>query len=209
MNLQEITDKYSNCKMCKGMIGGPVLYEGQSTSICFIAEALGKDEVRLGRPLIGPAGQVFNRILVASGIRREDVFLMNTVSCRPPNNKLQDTEIDTCTPVREALIEACKPKVIVTLGAIAMRALFPNIKKGIIANRGSVHRYNGIPTVITLHPSYIMRMEGFAKSGAESARVVKVMKINVLDDYLLAKEICQGGHDEQRREKERLQKTNP
>lgn len=206
MDLQEIEERWGGCVACPGMIGGPVLHEGQSSSICFIAEALGREEVRLGRPLIGPAGQVFNRILVASGIKREDVFLMNTVSCRPPNNKLQGNEIATCSIIRESLIEACKPKVIITLGAVAMRALFPNMKRGIIALRGTVCSYKAIPTVITLHPSYIMRMEGFAKSGAESARVVKAMKWNVRNDYALAKKISQGECNEQRKErqKERL-----
>lgn len=202
MDLQEIKERWGGCKACPGMIG-PVLYEGQSSSICFIAEALGRDEVRLGRPLIGPAGQVFNRILVASGIKREDVFLMNTVSCRPPNNKLQGNEVATCSTIRESLIEACKPKVIVTLGAVAMRALFPKIKKGIIAMRGSILTYHGIPVVVTLHPSYVMRMEGFAKSDAGSARVVKAMKWNVRNDYALARDISQGERDEQRRERQK------
>ena len=207
MDLLKIREKWGGCTSCSGMIGGPVLHEGQPSSICFIAEALGRDEVRLERPLIGPAGQVFNRILDAAGIKREDVFLMNTVSCRPPNNKLQGHEISTCAPVREALIKACNPQVIVVLGAIAMKALFPDVKKGVIANRGSVRRYNGIPTVITLHPSYVMRMESFSKSDAESARTVRVIKTNVLHDYLLAKQISQGGQNEQR-EEERLQKTD-
>lgn len=193
MTLQEVETAYGGCRLCPGMWGGPVLYEGKPSTICFMAEALGDMEVKQKRPLIGPAGQVFNRILAAAGLNREDVFLMNTASCRPPNNKIEKLHIANCQPVREALIAACNPKVIVTLGATATATLCPGFKRGILEFRGRVLQYRGIPVVVTLHPSYVMRQEGLSKEGGLDIRIVNVMKRQVLSDYLLAKTIAAGG----------------
>lgn len=193
MNLEDIRRIYGSCKRCPNMWGGPVLFEGKEARICFVAEALGEHEVKLGRPLIGPSGQVFNRILTAAKISREDVFLMNTISCRPPSNEIQGIEIKNCAEIRSALIEACHPKVIVALGSVAMKALCPSNKTGIINSRGKILNYKGIPVVVTLHPSYVMRQEQELKGGdALGTRILNQLKWNVLSDFLTAKRIAEG-----------------
>lgn len=194
MNVSEVVARHDACAKCSTRWGGPVLFEGQPGGICFVAEALGTVEVELRRPLIGPAGQLFNRILKAAGINREECFLMNTASCRPPNNKIDQSFIDNCATVREDLLVAANPRVIVALGATAAKALCPkDFKRGILEARGKVFQRHGIPVVITLHPSYIMRQEEQARTGQLSDRIVNVLKRNVLNDYLLAKETTQGG----------------
>ncbi len=177
------------CTHCPNMAGGPIFYEGNPSSICWVAEALGEQEVKLGRPLIGPSGQVFNSLLAEAGIKREEQFLMNTVSCRPPMNQIDSGHIHGCQKVRESLIKYCSPKVIVALGSVAMKALLKTTS-GVINMRGKVESYKGIPVVITLHPSFIMRKEAEAKAGD---RVAGMFRKSVISDFLLAKKISTEG----------------
>lgn len=192
--LDVVKEKYGACKLCTEVCGGPVLYRGKPSPICFVAEALGEHDLRLGEPLIGPSGQVFRKLLIASGIDIEDVFLMNTASCRPNNNEITDTIIKNCRPIREALLEACAPRVIVAVGGTAIKALVPDNKRGIMSIMGNVFRYGRkqIPVVATLHPSYIMRREGFAKTDPEKM-IITALKATVVGHFQLAKRISEGG----------------
>lgn len=193
MNLEQITAAYGNCKACPTMWGGPVLFEGEPSPLLIIAEALGEHDLKLKRPLIGPAGQYFNRILAAAGIDRRHVFLMNTVSCRPPNNEIKAPEIRQCANIREDLIEACNPKVILAMGSTAMKALCPSNKNSVMMTRGKILSHKGIPVVVTLHPSYLMRQEQDLSGNKElGTRILNSLKRSVLSDYLVAKRIAEG-----------------
>lgn len=182
------------CTHCPNMWGGPVFYEGKSSPICWIAEALGEQEVKQNRPLIGPAGQVFNQLLTLAGLKREDQFLMNTVSCRPPNNQVDDTQIKGCVNVREALIAHCNPKVIVALGSVAMKMLLGSKTPGVTTMRGrTVNSHlscisRSVPIVVTLHPSFIMRKNSEALAGD---RVAAMYQKSVVADFILAKTLAE------------------
>jgi DNA polymerase len=176
------------CTHCPKMWGGPVFHEGNPASICWMAEALGEQEVKQERPLIGPAGQVFNHLLEQAGLKREEQFLMNTASCRPPNNQIDESHVKACHDVREALIEFCKPKVIVALGAVAMRALLGQKTAGVTTMRGRVVDRKGIPVVVTLHPSFIMRKNAEAQAGD---RVAAMFQRSVIADFMLAKKLAE------------------
>jgi len=125
--------------------------------LCFLGEAPGADEDRLGEPFVGAAGQLLNRIINACGMRREDVFIVNILRCRPPGNR-QPTplEADNCRPYLERTLDLVKPRAICALGATAVQNLL-GVTQGITRLRGRWLEYRGIPVMPTFHPAYLLR----------------------------------------------------
>jgi uracil-DNA glycosylase family 4 len=177
-----------HCRHCPSMWGGPVFHEGEPAPICWVAEALGEQEVKLGRPLIGPSGQVFSKLLVEAGLDRSKQFLMNVVSCRPPSNQVDEAHISACKDVMECLINHCNPRVIVALGSVAMKALLGSKTQGVTTMRGKVVNRGTIPVVVTLHPSFIMRKESEARAGD---RVSAMYHKSVVSDFMLARSLSE------------------
>lgn len=124
----------------------------------FIGEAPGADEDRLGEPFVGEAGALLDRMIVAMGLHRRDVYIANTVKCRPPNNRNPlPEETAPCAPWLRAQIEAVAPDVIVALGRVPMEWLLPNNQLGITKLRGTWQRYADIDVMPTFHPAYLLR----------------------------------------------------
>lgn len=124
----------------------------------FIGEAPGANEDRLGEPFVGDAGQLLDAMMAAIGLRRGDnVFIANVLKSRPPGNRdPQPEEIAACRPYLERQIELIQPKLIVALGRFAAQNLLStDTPIGIL--RGQVHRYRGLPLVVTYHPAYLLR----------------------------------------------------
>lgn len=127
--------------------------------ICFIGEAPGAHEDEVGRPFIGRAGQYLMKMIKAMGYAREEVYLCNAVACRPPDNRPPEKgEMEACNDYVIGQVRAVRPKAIVVLGASAYSALFGG-KKKITEVRGKWQTFEGIPTLATYHPSYVIRME--------------------------------------------------
>ena len=127
--------------------------------ICFIGEAPGADEDRQGEPFVGAAGQLLNKIIVACGMKREDVYICNILRCRPPGNRPPKAEeAANCRPFLERQIELIRPRSICCLGASAANYLLQT-KRSISSMRGRFYDYNGIPVACTYHPSYLLRSE--------------------------------------------------
>ncbi len=131
--------------------------------IMFIGEAPGADEDAQGRPFVGRAGQLLDKIIAACGLKRGEVFIGNILKCRPPDNREpRPEEIINCLPYLQRQIEAIDPDVIVALGAHAAKTLL-NTPKSISHLRGQFHEYNagiGRPPVklmATFHPAYLLR----------------------------------------------------
>lgn len=131
--------------------------------IMFVGEAPGADEDTQGRPFVGRAGQLLDKIIAACGLKREDVFIANILKCRPPENREpRPDEIINCLPYLQRQIELIDPDVIVALGAHAAKTLL-NTPKSISHLRGQFHQYNagiGRPPVklmATFHPAYLLR----------------------------------------------------
>ena len=124
--------------------------------IIFIGEGPGQTEDQFGRPFIGNAGQLLDRIIQKMGYRREDVFIGNVVKCRPPNNRepLID-EVEACLPFLRRQIELLAPKIIVCLGKVALNNLL-GTSHSMGRIRGQRLSFNNIPLVPTYHPSYIL-----------------------------------------------------
>jgi len=128
-----------------------------AAEILFVGEAPGYDEDRQGRPFVGKAGQLLDRMIEAMGLRREEVFIANVLKCHPPENREpNDQEIQCCRPWLEAQIRAIRPRVIVALGAHATRTLL-RAGGGISALRGRFQTLDGIPVMPTFHPAYLLR----------------------------------------------------
>ncbi len=128
-----------------------------SAEIMFIGEAPGADEDAQGIPFVGRAGQLLTKIIAAMGYTREEVYITNIIKCRPPENRTPlPEEVANCLPYVLSQIELIQPKVIVALGATALRALL-DVQLGITKMRGHWYTFRDIPIMPTFHPAYLLR----------------------------------------------------
>jgi len=140
--------------------------------IMFVGEAPGHDEDMQGEPFVGRAGELLTKIIAAMGCKREDVYIANVLKCRPPQNRtpLPD-EISNCLPYLLSQIELIQPKVIVALGATAVRALL-DVQLGITKMRGHWYTFRDIPIMPTFHPAYLLRNPPAKKEVWEDMKAV-------------------------------------
>lgn len=125
--------------------------------VCFFGEAPGADEDAQGEPFVGKAGQLLNKIIEACTWKREDVYILNVLKCRPPNNRPpEEAEIANCRPFFERQLEILRPEYIVCLGASAAKSLLKS-ELSIGKLRGKFHNYGDIKVLATYHPAYLLR----------------------------------------------------
>jgi uracil-DNA glycosylase family 4 len=106
---------------------------------------------------VGAAGKLLSQIIVASGWRREDIYICNVLKCRPPKNRdPEEDEIASCGSFLKRQIKAIRPQAILTLGSFASQFLLSSLIP-ISALRGGIHKFEGIPLVPTYHPAYLLR----------------------------------------------------
>ena len=154
------------CRKCPlGSIRrNPVPGEGHPRArIMFVGEAPGADEDAQGRPFVGRAGQLLDKIIAACGLRRDEVFIGNILKCRPPENRdPRPEEIINCLPYLQRQIEAINPDILVALGGHAAKTLL-NTVRPIGQLRGQFHEYCSgvgrppIKLMATFHPAYLLR----------------------------------------------------
>ncbi|MBD0371712.1 MAG: uracil-DNA glycosylase [Pyrinomonadaceae bacterium] len=146
------------CPLCCQGRSKVVNSEGnRKARLMFVGEAPGADEDAQGRPFVGRAGQLLNKIIEAIGMSREDVFIGNVNRCRPPQNRTPTTqEAAICKPFLLREIAIVRPDVIVVLGNTAMKNLL-DTKEGITKLRGKFQDYRGIKVMPTFHPAYLLR----------------------------------------------------
>ena len=156
---------YKKCEACKGC----ELYKtrtnlvfgtgDRNADIMFIGEAPGFDEDRLGRPFVGKAGALLDKMISAMQFTREEVYIANIVKCRPPDNRIPaPEEAQCCIGYLKRQIELIRPEVIVLLGATAVKYLL-NVTNGISRMRGRWLSYENIPVMATFHPAFLLRQE--------------------------------------------------
>jgi len=125
--------------------------------IFFIGEGPGENEDLQGRPFVGRAGDLLNKMIAGMGLRREEVFIANIVKCRPPGNRQPaPDEVETCTPYLVRQLEIIRPPVIVTLGLPAAKYMLES-KLSMGRLRGVWHNWRGIKLMPTFHPAYLLR----------------------------------------------------
>lgn len=125
--------------------------------LMFIGEGPGREEDLQGRPFVGKAGELLDRMIEAIGLQRSEVYIANVVKCRPPDNRTPtEAEARQCLGYLRRQIELVQPKVLVTLGATPLRELL-GVTTGITRIRGQWQRFGELPVMPTFHPAYVLR----------------------------------------------------
>lgn len=146
------------CRLCKTRTNTVPGQGNPRPELMFVGEGPGADEDEQGLAFVGRAGQLLTKIIDAMGFTRDDVFIGNIVKCRPPDNRVPEPdEMATCIPFLKEQIAILKPKVIVCLGATAVKGLFGDNVPGITKLRGTWMNFEGIEVMPTLHPAYLLR----------------------------------------------------
>jgi DNA polymerase len=159
-DLPSLAQFVADCPRCKLAGGRTNIVFGQGNpkaDLMFIGEAPGREEDEQGLPFVGAAGQLLTKIIEAMGTTREDVYIVNTVLCRPPNNRdPEPDEIAACRPFLEEQMRLVSPRAIVTLGASAARSLL-RTNEPISQLRGRWHVAHGARVMPTYHPAFLLR----------------------------------------------------
>jgi len=158
--LEQIRADLGDCRRCKLAGGRHTIVFGEGNphaELVFVGEGPGADEDEQGRPFVGRAGQLLNRMIQMIGMKREEVYICNVVKCRPPGNRTPEKdEIETCSPFLFRQLEAIKPRLICCLGAPAVRTVL-GIKEGITKIHGQFYDFAISKALATVHPAYVLR----------------------------------------------------
>ncbi len=175
-SIAEIAATVATCKRCPlyATAKNPVPGSGNvAADFMVVGEAPGANEDEQGVPFVGQAGQLLTKILEAIHLKREDVFIANVLKHRPPGNRnpLPD-EVAACSPYLVRQIELVRPKVILALGTFAAQTLLET-KITIGKLRGQVHRYHGVPLVVTYHPAALLRNPAWKRPTWEDVQLAR------------------------------------
>lgn len=160
LNLEQLAESVKDCRKCRLHQGRTHVVFGTGSpqaDLVFVGEAPGYDEDAQGEPFVGRAGQLLTRIIEAIGLTRDQVYILNVIKCRPPDNRnpLPD-ELAACRPILEAQLACLRPRVICALGTFAAQTLLQT-EETISRLRGRFHNLAGIPVMPTYHPAYLLR----------------------------------------------------
>lgn len=157
--LSQLEKEVLTCERC-GLRKGcqQVVFGEGRPGLMVIGEGPGADEDRLGRPFVGAAGQLLDKILAAGGFdRRENAYIANVVKCRPPANRIPTAqECALCLPHLEAQLKILQPKIVLLLGATALHAVL-QVPQGITRLRGNWQEKDGVFYMPTFHPAALLR----------------------------------------------------
>ena len=159
-SLDEIAEQVKQCTRCPLYETATRAVPGEGdphAGLVCVGEAPGAKEDETGRPFVGQAGQLLTKILGAIDLTREQVFICNVLKHRPPGNRNpRPEEVEACSPYLIRQLELIKPKVIVAFGTFAAQTLLQT-KTPLGQLRGLVHRYHGVPLIVTYHPAALLR----------------------------------------------------
>lgn len=159
--LESMAAEVAACTRCPVLVKcrrQTVFGEGNPTPrVVFFGEGPGGEEDRTGRPFVGRAGELLTKMIEACTFRRDDVYILNTVKCRPPDNRNPEpAEIENCREYFERQLAILRPEYIVCLGAVSSRALLgTTLSVGRL--RGRMHRHHTSKVIVTYHPAYLLR----------------------------------------------------
>jgi uracil-DNA glycosylase len=174
--LREIADVVAGCRRCPlyatALNPVPGVGNPDADFMC-VGEAPGANEDQQGEPFVGQAGQLLNKILAAIDLKREDVFIANVLKHRPPGNRNpMPDEVVACSPYLVRQIELVRPKVVLALGTFAAQTLLET-KLTIGKLRGQVHRYYGVPLIVTYHPAALLRNPSWKRPTWEDVQLAR------------------------------------
>jgi uracil-DNA glycosylase family 4 len=175
-NLDQLAELIRRCTRCDLYKTATNAVPGEGNphaDFMCVGEAPGAQEDATGRPFYGQAGQLLTKILQAVNLSREDVFILNVLKHRPPGNRNPlPEEVSACRPYLVRQVELVAPKVILALGTFAAQSLLET-KLSIGKLRGSVHRYHGIPVIVTYHPAALLRNPAWKRPTWEDVQLAR------------------------------------
>lgn len=200
MAIKDLNNQILNCEKCLLSKGRTNVVPGEgnpNAEIMFIGEGPGQKEDELGRPFVGQAGKLLDKLIESIELKREDVFIANVVKCRPPENRDPlPEEIESCRPWLDKQIETIKPKLIVLLGRHAMGRFLPNPR--ISVDHGRPKRKQGQVYFPVYHPAAALyRRELLKDLERDFKKIPKVLELikadKVEDNKNGNKEVEQAG----------------
>jgi DNA polymerase len=178
-SLAAFQDQISGCLRCP--LGGRrkhiVFGEGDPASpLAFVAAGPGGDEDLAGRPLVGAAGGLLDRVVAAMGYKRSEVYLCTVVKCRPAGREPEAADVASCRPYLEHQLRLLRPKAVIALGETAARLLLDS-GEPLAALRGRWGSFLGMRVMPTFHPSDLLRDPGLKRHVWDDMKLVmKVLK---------------------------------
>ncbi|NLG33093.1 MAG: uracil-DNA glycosylase [Syntrophomonadaceae bacterium] len=175
-SLKDLQNLVEHCQKCRLRAGCTRVVFGEgniNARIMLVGEGPGHDEDIQGRPFVGKAGQLLDKILSAIQISREEVYICNVVKCRPPGNRLPSPdEISSCRSYLEGQIRLIKPRIIICLGTTASQSVI-DPKAKVTAIRGLWWSRNKIRIIATFHPAALLRNPSYKKPVWEDFKKIK------------------------------------
>jgi DNA polymerase len=175
-SIQAIAEAVAKCTRCPlyATAKNPVPGTGNpNADFMVVGEAPGANEDEQGVPFVGQAGQLLTKILEAINLKRDDVFIANVLKHRPPGNRNPaPEEVVACSPYLVRQIELVRPKVILALGTFAAQTLLET-KNTIGKLRGQIHRYYGVPLIVTYHPAALLRNPAWKRPTWEDVQLAR------------------------------------
>ncbi len=173
--LEALLSAIGECTRCGLSRGRTRLVFGEGNPearLVFVGEGPGRDEDVAGRPFVGAAGQLLDRIIAAMGLTRGDVYICNVVKCRPPENRNPtESEQKICGPFLRRQLDAIDPEVIVALGSTAAGFLLET-DAPVGRLRGRFHPYKNAQVLPTYHPAYLLRTPSAKRAVWEDMQLV-------------------------------------
>lgn len=178
-SLEAVAAEVARCRKCRLAAGRTMTVPGEGPRrpiVMVIGEGPGAEEDRTGKPFVGPAGQLLDRMLSAIGLTRDsNCFIGNIVKCRPPGNRdPAPDEQASCIPYLERQMAMLAPRAILAVGRIPAQALL-GTKEGIGKLRGRRFQLRGLPLVATYHPSALLRDESLKRPAWEDLKLLKAI----------------------------------
>jgi uracil-DNA glycosylase family 4 len=174
--LESLSRRVAGCTGCRLSETRQNLVFGEGNpeaGILFVGEGPGANEDRTGRPFVGRAGKLLDKILASIDLDRESAYIANVVKCRPPGNRTPSAdEVEACYGILREQISIMDPGVIIALGASAARTLTGS-RAGIGTMRGSFHSYGDIPLLVTYHPAALLRTESLKRPVWEDMKMLR------------------------------------
>ena len=150
----------TSCKLCQSRSTVVFGAGNPRAGLIVIGEGPGADEDAQGKPFVGRAGQLLTKMLESVQISRDEVYITNSVKCRPPGNRNPEgDELAACAPMLAAQFATIQPKVVLALGSVATQALL-GTKEAIGKLRGRIHPYGSAVLIPTFHPAFLLRNPG-------------------------------------------------
>lgn len=175
-SLDAVARAVASCTRCPlySTAKNPVPGQGNpNAGLMIVGEAPGATEDEKGLAFVGAAGQLLTKILAAVDLKREDVFICNVLKHRPPGNRNpMPDEVTACSPYLVRQFDLIKPKVILALGTFAAQTLLET-KLAIGKLRGQLHRYHGVPLIVTYHPAALLRNPSWKRPTWEDVQLVR------------------------------------